>query len=255
MKSDRFLLLIPLLVMLSVGLLFAIAEEEDDDEERRAVITYVRGDVEKKIVQEKKDWEDALKRDEVITGDSVRTHEESRSEIRLADRSIIRMDDSSQITLAALEAERAAEKTSVNLEEGKVWATVAKLSDESEFDISSQVAGASIRGTTFEIEVGKDGETQVKVHRGKVEVYNPLAVQERKAGDKIEGAYEVMGPSEVAPAFEEISREEWTYLIGKQQQITIGSEGELVSKGKFKEDEDDEWVQWNREMDEAEELY
>ncbi len=250
MKKERFLLLGLVLVMLSVGLLFAIAEEEEEGE-REAVITYVRGDVEKKIVEKDKDWEQAIKRDTVITGDQVRTMEESRSEIRLADRTVIRMDDSSQVTLASLEAERKAEKTSINLDEGRVWATVAKLSDESDFKISSQVAGASIRGTTFEMAVGKDGTTQVKVHRGKVEVYNPLVAQDDGGG----GAHEVVGPSEVAPAFQEITREEWTYMIGKQMQITIGAEGELISKGKFKEDDDDEWAQWNKEMDEKEGLY
>ena len=233
---------------LAVGVLFAIADEEEEEGERQAVITYVRGDVEKKLVSEKKDWEEAIKRDNVIGGDQVRTHDESRSEIRLADRSIIRMDQASQITLAELEAEKDAEKTSINLEEGKVWATVAKLSDESNFKISSKVAGASIRGTTFEISVGKKGETQVKVHRGEVEVYNPLAVQEYKGG-KFEA------PREVAPSFQEITREEWVYLVGKQMQITIGAEGELVSKGKFKDEEEDEWVKWNKELDEEQGYY
>jgi hypothetical protein len=254
MKRRLWILTVAVLVV-CVGHLFAIADDEDEGEEREAVITYVRGEVEKNVVKDDKEWEQAIKRDKMVTGNKVRTHEDGRSEIRLADRTVIRMDDSSQITLATLQAEKDAEKTTINLEEGKVWATVAKLSDKSDFKISSQVAGASIRGTTFEIAVNKKGETQVKVHRGKVEVYNPLAVQEYKEGEKFEGPREVVGPSEVAPAFEEISREEWTYMIGKQMQVTIGKDGELVSKGKFKKDEDDEWVRWNKEMDVEAGLY
>ena len=211
---------------------------------REAIITYVRGDVEKKL-QKKPDWTKAELQAQVIGGDAVRTLVESRSEVQLADKTLLRMDEKSTIEIRELEKSAAGVDADIALDEGDVWTAVGNPTS-GKFSVASKVAGASVRGTIFRVSVEEDQSTQVRVYKGEVEVYNPLAYEKMEEGSAFSA------PREVLPGFKEISREEWVYMIGAMQQISISGGGELESKGKFsasEKDEQSEWVKWNKERD------
>lgn len=230
------------LILLSIGLLgLAVGPGAKD---REAVITYVRGDVEKKPEKDP-DWVAAELRSQVITGDSVRTLVESRSEVQLADRTMLRLDEKSTIQIKELLEKKKGLEADISVGEGDVWTSVGNKTGE-RFTVASQVAGASVRGTVFRMSVGEDLVTEIKVYQGRVEVYNPLAFEKMRAGDSFEG------PREVLPSFKEVSREEWVYIIGRMQKIQIGPGGKLLAKEKFRKDDEDEmseWVRWNRKRD------
>lgn len=57
------------------------------------------------------------------------------------------------------------------LDVGRIWVRVIRsLSADSKFEIRTPTATAGVRGTTFSIEVGPDGSTEILVYEGDVEV-------------------------------------------------------------------------------------
>lgn len=187
------------------------------------------------------------------TGDKIKTFENSKSEIALADGSVIRMDSNSTMDMVDLKKDKSTQTAETKVWAGKVWANVGKMGKRTKFSIESPTAVAAVRGTVYRMTVDTTAKTLIRVYTGAVNVNNkPLikkAELEKKKGE-MEGPQEVEGPKEVAGPHE-VTLEEWTQIVAAQQQITVNPDGtyELI-KFDPQQDAQDEWVRWNQERDE-----
>lgn len=212
-------------------------------------ITYVKGTAQKKGIKGE-DWQGAKENTQLASGDKVKTLEKTRAEIRLEAGKVIRLDENTTVDLVKLiEESQNKVETDIKIEQGNLWAKVGKLGEGSELKVESPIAGASIRGTTFRVEVAVDKSTQLNVYEGVVEVYNPM---QRAKGPitRIEAPREVKKPGYIEGP-KEVSLDEWTYIVKDMQRFTMTAGGikkvEAFKKGD--QDEQSDWVKWNMEMD------
>src|SRR3989304_7119448 len=211
-------------------------------------ITYVKGTAQKKGTKGE-DWERAKENTTLTSGDKVKTLEKTRAEIRLEAGKVIRLDENTTVDLVKL-VEESQNKvgTDIKIEQGNLWAKVGKLGENTELKVESPIAGASIRGTTFRVEVAVDKSTQLNVYEGVVEVYNPMQTAKGPI-TRIEAPREVKKPGYIEGP-KEVSLDEWTYIVKDMQRFTITPAG-IKKVEEFKKDdteEQSEWVRWNMEM-------
>ena len=222
--------------------------------EQRGLVTFTEGSVRKKQPAEEK-WMTAAKDTTVISGDRVRTLDQSRAEIQLRELDVLRMAPRTTINIEKLyeETKERRDRTDIQVEQGDIWALVGSEDSGTDFNVGTPVAGAAITGTIFRMSVGRDSSTELKVYRGEVRLTNaprrtdlkpqPITpVQPRK----VSGPGKVSGPRE-------ISLEEWVYVVKGMQRIKVDPEGQVESAGDFSfedPEEQSEWILWNRERDE-----
>jgi len=181
----------------------------------------------------------------VQQGDLVETGDDSRLELRLPDASALRIGPRARLALTAAHFERgpARRQLSVKLFFGKVWAKVtAAAGGDQRFQIETENAVAGVRGTTFRVDAHEDRSVLVRVYSGTVAVRRN-APSYARPGDG--GRREVPGP-------EEVTRDAWEKLVGRQMQILISADGTPGVPGPFSEadEKDDDWSAWNRKRDE-----
>ena len=223
------------------------------DEEKKGLVTYADGQVKKSATAEAL-WENAPVNTEILSGDKIRTYRESRAELNLAQLDMIRIAPKTTIQITKLYEEDKEKKiqTSINLEEGELWAAVHQVEATTDFDISAPVAAAAITGTVLRMKVGDDTTTQLKVYEGEVKIRNKPQALVKEAPRSLK-PYQIPGPTEI-PGPQEVSVEQWFYIIQAMQQITIDKKGAVVSQGDFSEqdkDEQSDWVKWNEARDKA----
>jgi ferric-dicitrate binding protein FerR (iron transport regulator) len=100
-------------------------------------------------------------------GDTVETKADSRVEIVLPGGSLLRVGESSQVTLSEVSAGR---RFSARLLLGNLWAKVHKLLASETFNIETENAVAGVRGTEFRVEVAQEQPDLVRVYEGVVHV-------------------------------------------------------------------------------------
>ena len=100
-------------------------------------------------------------------GDTVETKADSRVEIALPGGSLLRVGESSQLTLSEVSAGR---RFSARLLLGNLWAKVHKLLASETFSIETENAVAGVRGTEFRVEVAQEQPDLVRVYEGVVHV-------------------------------------------------------------------------------------
>ncbi len=180
---------------------------------------------------------------ELQEGDKITTAKGGRLELTLADKSVLRMDGGSELTLKAASFEGDDKKLTAKLGLGKLWAKVnSVLGGQSHFDVETQNAVAGVRGTTFRVDAKHDDSALVRVYAGAVAVVGtrtPRPAHETGAARK-----EVPGPSEV-------SKHEYEKLLGAMMQVKIAANGELGEPAAFTEKEEakDSWVAFNQQRD------
>ncbi|MCD4734159.1 FecR family protein [bacterium] len=272
--SKLLRLLVLVAILLSVSVLYALGDPDDvdaaegeeaiDEAGSSATVTYVEGDVVKRP-EEKEDWTPALLNSSIVKGYKVRTHVESRAELTLSTRSIIRLAPRTTVDIVKLyeETREGFNETLFEVEEGDLWASVEGLGDSDSFAITSDIMGTACRGTTYRINVAADGTTMLRVYEGAVELWDPMMARlgpgfwetAAKEGEDTEGKYEVTGPREVTGPVE-VTEEEWRLrLITSMRQIVVGPDGEIIRSGSFSKDdylEQSDWVLWNHERDQLE---
>jgi len=221
---------------------------------KKGLVTYADGQVKKSRVDQE-NWENAPVNTEVVSGDKVRTYRESRAELDLASLDIIRLAPRTIIDVVKLYEETKEKKvaTSIQVEQGELWASVHEVDMNTEFDISAPVAAAAITGTVLRMKVNDDTTTQIKVYNGEVEVSGKMLQQEESSQTQPQSLapHEVQGPQEI-PGPIEVSLEEWVQIVKALQQITINHRGQILSYGDFSPEDSDEktkWVNWNKERD------
>ena len=194
------------------------------------------------------------KSDTVHKGQEIRVGERSRLELRFpdgtimrfAERSVIKMDD------LAFDAKNKSKKVRVDMERGKLWASVRKLvSSDSKVEVKTVNAVAGVRGTVYRVNVEDDSSALVKVYDGSVYVDGvQRGEQKAPAAGGFTAPVPVPGPTEVPPPYHEVSMEEWHVIVKSFQQITISPTGAASKPQDFNPQQDmDDWVKWNQERD------
>lgn len=173
----------------------------------------------------------------------------SRVEILLADKSIARFADNTRFRITQIEPEGNSLNVTISLAKGQCFANLSRVIGKPNFRITTENAVAGVRGTIYRLNLDEHKSLLVRVYEGWVRVSAapktldaPITVG---PPDRIAGPQPIPGPSPV-------TREEWTYIIGAMQQISIRPDGTVDKPVKFTAAEDiDEWVIWNRKRDKS----
>jgi hypothetical protein len=172
-------------------------------------------------------------------GDTITTEDESRLELKFSDQSVIRIGAKAklQLTEAHFGGGPAKRKLTAKLFFGNLWAKVTSLiQGDQKFAVETENAVAGVRGTTFRVDARTDKSVLVRVYAGAVAVAKPTAAP---AGG---GRHEVAGPQEV-------SRDQWEKIVGKQMQIEIAADGTPGDPTQMTADSEDDFAKWNESRD------
>ena len=177
-------------------------------------------------------------------GDVIETGADSRMEIKFSDASVLRMGSKAKLKLteAHFGGGAAKRKMTARLFFGNLWAKVTSvIQGEQKFQVETENAVAGVRGTTFRVDANTDKSVLVRVFAGTVAVAKNVPIY--ATGKPGEQRHEVEGPQEV-------SREQWEKLVGKQMQIFIAADGTPGDPQPIT-GEDDAFARWNQERDAA----
>jgi hypothetical protein len=180
----------------------------------------------------------------VAQGDTLETRDNARLEIRFADDSMLRMGSAARLLLSEAHfGARAKRRLSARLFFGKLWAKVTTaIHGEQKFQVETENAVAGVRGTTFRVDADQDKSVRVRVYQGQVAVVPGASAGGARGGER----REVPGPQEV-------TRDRWEKLVGRQMQIVISADGTPGDPEPFSPDvdQDDPFARWNLQRDAA----
>jgi hypothetical protein len=193
-----------------------------------------------------------LKNHDLIgAGCEVSTGADSRLEMVLPDKSIVRFAEKTKFKLVQVDTSEYGNRAiKISLPVGKIWTNVRKSlpGRDDKYEISCQNAVAGVRGTIYLMDVEGDQSVLVKVYDGEVRVAGVPKTQPL-AGSAVGPPKSVSGPT-VIEGPKPISMEEWVYIVKSMQKIHIASDGRAGKPEAFTESEDmDDWVKWNKIRD------
>lgn len=138
---------------------FGCVKESEDD--YSTIIFYI-GDV-------KKNSKTAEIGDIIMQNDIITTGIQSSCDIKIGG-SIIRVKEKSNVKLSELYRKDDVEKTTVDLDVGKLLCKAKKLSKSENFLVKTPTAVAGVRGTKFTVEADAQKTSRIKVFNGNVTV-------------------------------------------------------------------------------------
>lgn len=193
-------------------------------------------------------WVPAKLKMELFEGDVIRTAKESRAEITLTDKSVLRIGEQTELELSKATISKKTREVQTNLKKGKLWANIAQTGHSRTFQVKAPTAVCAVRGTIYRVDA--DSSTTVLVYDGAVDV-GPLGKaegKEPKPRPRSLEPYQIPGPYEVPPPYQ-VTLEEWIRIV-KGFQVTVRPDGKY-HKTRFDEAEDAklEWVRWNKDRD------
>ncbi|MCP4130252.1 MAG: FecR domain-containing protein [bacterium] len=156
------------------------------DQEEYAMITFMIGEVSKKL-------DKAAKAMEVDIGDIVKenniifTKEDSFCDIKIGG-SIIRIKEKSEVTISSLMRKGNEESTTLGLSIGKMLCKPKKLLKSEAFLVKTPTAVAGVRGTKFSVAADMNKTTRIKVFDGKVKIAKRLPSLENNVDKVLEMA-------------------------------------------------------------------
>ena len=162
-KSKKIFLIIPIIIIICViGIVWFT--QASDVVKAQLIIDY--GTVE--IKHEGGSWAPAESGMLLLESDYVKTGDNTFASIVLFESSIIRLDSNTEVMLQEIIQE--AGKTSITLQQetGRTWNTIQKISGIDNYDVQTPTTVASVRGTTFDVNVTTSGKTDVIVINGTV---------------------------------------------------------------------------------------
>lgn len=107
-------------------------------------------------------WVNTNSRVQIKDGDSVRTGEKSKADLKLKQGHKVALNDKTTLIMESSDPK----DTRFSLIIGRVRAFVSKLKGANKFQMKTPVAVASVRGTIFEMEVGEDNASRLSVLEG-----------------------------------------------------------------------------------------
>ena len=189
--------------------------------------------------------------DLIGAGCEVSTGAESRVEMVLSDKSVIRFAEKTKFKLVQADTgEGGRRAVEISMTIGKVWTNVQKSvpGGNDKYEISCQNAVAGVRGTVYRMDVEGDQSAIVKVYDGEVRVA-AAPRREQAAVSAVGPPKPVSGPT-VIEGPKTVSMEEWVFIVKSMQKIHITSDGQARKPEAFTESEDvDDWVKWNKIRD------
>jgi len=229
-----------------------------------AKLSFVQGKV---YSLEKSKWIVLSKGNIIKINEQIRTDKKSKAEITFSDGSRVRLSENTNIVLVR-ERQKENEHGLLKIFSGKLWANIFNKS-KNRFSVQSNTAALAVLGTTFNVEA-ENKETEVSVFEGSVGIQTPtednnqfnkkldnlsLIIDDKKTTniqkpDKIDKpVQEIEKPFKVIDGPHQVNQDEWLEIIANQK-ITIDDKGVgTVADIKAEEIKEDEWVQWNKELD------
>jgi len=166
--NNKFIIIftISVIVIGSIGAIFWYYTNVENVEKAQLV-------VEMGIVQIRhagESWQTAKNGTLLIQTDSIRTRNNSAASVILFESSIIRLDNNTEITLE--EIINIAKQTQIKIKQvsGRTWNTLLKISGIDSYEVQTPNTIASVRGTSFFVEVLENGSTAVGVVHGNVTI-------------------------------------------------------------------------------------
>ena len=207
------------------------------------------------------DWEKAKPNRPVFEGDVIRTAPKSRAEITLQGGGKMRIGENSELELTAANVKPMTKNFSANLKKGNIFVSAkAVFGEKKSVSVRTPTAVAAIRGTKYRAKAGDD-ESEVLVYDGKVDVNAAKNIiderqEKRKSLDPGSAPGKpkfTLGPvTEVSGPYE-VTLEDWISLV-EGMQINVRKDGKYhMFKFDQAKDGDLDFVQWNKELDAAEE--
>jgi len=143
---------------------------------KQALVIFASGDVQ---VKGEADWQKLEIGSIVFSGETVKVGTDSLCELQFAEKSVIRIQENTEILINNLWLEP--DKTSVDFDlvRGWVLCKVSKLVAEESFKVRSSVMVCSVRGTEFMVRIVDPNKTCVAVKEGEVAVLPASAGLER----------------------------------------------------------------------------
>ncbi len=239
---------------------FGTAPASGESVSQSARVTFLEGRAEV-LRKGESAWKSLQTGNRVSREDQIRTGGKSRLEITFPDRSILRFDQQTRFTLqqVAFDEKENSREIKTRMIAGRAWANVRRVfAAKKTFEVATSNAVAGVRDTVWRLDIHPDSSTLIRVYQGAVEVYNPFRKTQagRAAGD-FDPPREVAGPQEIPRPYHEVSREEWEEIVLSQMmQVMIPSIGRPGKPSPFAAEEDrrEEWVLWNQERDQKNNL-
>lgn len=197
----------------------------------------------------KSEWQDAKIYASIFKGDQIKTNRESRCETKLLDQSVVRIGEN---TTFIFKEDQLNKNFDTEIQKGRLWANIRKISRRTIFQVRTPTAVCSIRGTIYRIDA--DSSTKLVVYQGSVDVGPLWAVKNDtiKTGQqkKLQTPHEIPGPTQVPGPFE-VTLDQWVRIVAGQQ-IEIRADGKYHrSNINDQIDSVDDWVVWNKMRDQS----
>jgi len=154
-------------ILCVIGLVFLVLNPGVVEATATAELVDISGVVE---VKQGETWTTAESNMELYESDSVRTGENSSASIVIFKGSIIRLDSNTEVTLTEIIQQEEGNSVTIDQEFGRTWSTVQGISGIDDYEVQTPTAVASVRGTSFDVNVSENGTTIIGVIRGIVNV-------------------------------------------------------------------------------------
>jgi len=175
-------------------------------------------------------------------GDEIITSANSRAEMVLDQRSVLRLDASSRLRLVRLARVPEQERYQglFELIVGSAWARITKIMNQApQVDLQLPTAIAGVQGTSYRARVAADSATTLRVYEGAVAVRNKPAAGPQQ-----------IGPPQQVPGPQQITLDAWIKLVRAQQEINIAKNGRPGEPRPFADSgAETVWVRWNQVRD------
>jgi tetratricopeptide (TPR) repeat protein len=129
-------------------------------------------------------WTPATAGQALATRDRLRTGEDSRAAVRLADATVLRVDELTETEI--LPAQQASDKPTLNVKQGGAYFFSREKSRE--VNVQTPAANGAIRGTEFVVRVAANGTTTFAMLDGEVDVSNGAGSLTVRSGEQAEVA-------------------------------------------------------------------
>jgi tetratricopeptide (TPR) repeat protein len=129
-------------------------------------------------------WTPAAVGQALATRDRLRTGEDSRAAVRLADATVLRVDELTETEI--LPAQQASDKPTLNVKQGGAYFFSREKSRE--VNVQTPAANGAIRGTEFVVRVAPNGTTTFAMLDGEVDVSNSAGSVTVRSGERAEVA-------------------------------------------------------------------
>ena len=208
-------------------------------------------------------WQNIGKNKIIKINDRLKTGIKSRAEITFSDGSRIRLNEKTDIILV-MKKSKNEKRNLFKMIVGTLWANLIN-NGKDRFTVQGTTVTLAVLGTTFEVETEKS-KTDISVFNGSVGIQLPtndlqklnknLDELKLKADNEIskpnvinKPVHEIEKPVKLIPGPYEVSRDKWLEII-ENQKISVNENG-IGTLSEIDDDKikDDEWVQWNKELD------